>query len=311
MPVGSILVSLLLSGLPAEAARTSYVFVKEWETDLGPMERRIYRLTVCPDGTSYLTDAAERLAAVGPDGRIAYDTAVPALRDVTALACDSTRLFVGGRGIIALRRDQLPEITGATSVLSAIVVSDMTVGDEGTLLVAGSREGDGARLHRISLDTKAVRPYATEDVQPGASSARIATGDSVLWDPVARNIIHVPSWPPDQFRIYENDGRLKAVHQGEHGTPGETPGSTIIRRAARLADGRIIALVRTRSRAQNIVHESGYYEVLGSDLVPVGRVEGGFGIIQGTDANGGVYFSNITPAGTRIVRARLVRKAGH
>ncbi|HBY59546.1 MAG TPA: hypothetical protein DEH78_06965 [Solibacterales bacterium] len=292
-----------------------------WERNLGPRyDQALYRWAVCSNGRSYFTDARGRIAALDSDGRVLDDSARHSeLIGTVAIACDpqgNLRAVNGGRLLTF-------SLEGAIGLQSSVDIqkhklspSRLLVTPSNSLIVSGSRNGS-AFIHVLTEDGALVRSFGEPPAEAPASLSReSARRASIAWDSVNNRLLHVPMNHFD-VRAYDPGGRLlarnpKALAEVEppsldplSGRP--RPNDEVLSVAA-LPDGSLAlqaAVLAQRSSGKRF--RTGVLALLNADLAVVRRIEGPVpGILQGSRADGALYFMSITPGnGIRLIAAKL------
>lgn len=324
---GSLMALFLLAPRLA-VAQNHYRLARDWEAHLGPAKRvtgMAYRLATCPGGTSHLTDGLGRVVSVDTQGRVLADEVHHEVEGVHATACgDSGRLIAAVRSSLVMGH-RFPGGTWlfAPRVEVSFIPSALAVARDGSIFALGpERDGNYNQLHRLGPMGTAMskfgplvsfrRPNATD-----RDTARDLWLGSLLLDEERGRVavVSMRSYELHEFDFAggrtgqrsRNDSLWRAPREPADGSPME-PGDEVTK-VVRLPDGRLVArITRTSLTAPNVYATESYLEVLGEDFRPSAeRVSlSGYGLLQGADAAGGLYFTNINPDGVRVARARLI-----
>ncbi len=170
----------------------------EWTARLSASQGQpIYRLTVCPSGLSFITDALGRLAILDKNGRIQADhPLIPEVRGTVALTCNagdqlvavhSRYIFVFDfrAGDVTLNR-RIP-------VQSVRLRPSKVVEANGNWIVLGALDGRNY-IHVVEPNGSISHSFGEAPV-PQLLSDRAARRGSLIWNPATQTVLFVTANP--------------------------------------------------------------------------------------------------------------------
>ena len=308
-----------------------YQLTQDWKAYLGPRDAAVdhtFRAAVCKDGSVYVSDGLGRLIRVDPTGRKVNDQAgISQIAHTLGLGCDGVGRAIAGTtapgSLVVLE----PLASGAEfSIVSQVRTKGVTPFEvlslpaEQGYLVLGLGPGQKQPMHVISSDGQYRLGIGSFPQQAsGSLSVRAGVNGTILWDSSRQHILYLPE-NPYKLSEFTSGGQVVAEHLGADPVfhpiaANETSGLLLpndrVVGAALLAGGDLLVeVVKHAPIDPTTVSSSAYLQVVDANLNPRGlqTPTDDFGHLYGSDQNGNVYFTIISPTdGMNVVKAHAVR----
>lgn len=296
----------------------------DWKQNLGPnYEGAFFRWAICPDGSSYFTDALGRLARLNANGKVLEDrTGVPELRGTVAVSCDvDSKLRAANWGrLLVLDPTQTPVVQLSVDINHLrLRPSRLAVTREGEWVILGQRNGREF-VYVLDRTGALVRSFAEAPVLlPSSLASTSARRGSLLLNDARNEVLYLPMSPPE-MRVYDRDGQLvrrssyllpDAIIPTQNPISGDISPADEVMYATNLPNDRVVVqMFRVVNRSTPSRVRKSSLIILNQGLNPEvmfdANAVGITGFLQGSSADGALFFATITPQqGIQLARIKL------
>ena len=297
-----------------------------------PHERGFYRTACCPSGIVVLTHSAGDVTVIAGSGAVLYQASgVEAFRNVTASTCDAAdQLWVAGAGVV--RRFAIGA-SGEPRFQQSIWVS----GGANALLVTRERlyllglarvEGKHVFLRAFRLPDGEQCGILPVHDEPGQEFADLGSvGVQLILNgglfAYQDDVVYMRG-NPFEFRRYTPEGRLVSVKRPslswfENKSPQTlrsmpprwwSLAADWARKVVALPDGRVLVQVLLSPGPARALRSESYLVLFDSDLeVQAEKISvPNWGLLEGADREGNLWFSRLGVGGSRLIKARLLNQ---
>ena len=279
-----------------------------------------YQAAVCPDGSTYVSDGADRVVEVDGHGQTLFDQHnLSDIRSVAAIACDAS-----SRLVVVTTRPRLINVvqpmngalvrTSSYALESAVTPHRMVAAGMG-YIVLGLASGGSAPLHLLGQTGNEQMAFGPKPGNASDAALRAITNGSIVWDSHRQRLTLVPESP---YRVssFSADGHI--LRDADVGGPEFQPTITDWATGMKLPGDRVtgIALLPSGGFATEVIRthptDSGTWrhdatvELLDVNLNVTARIDEPPGDLQGADDRGNLYFTRIVPeVGVYLTRMHI------
>ena len=278
---------------------------EDWQLDVPRWVRPgLPHPVVCPDGTLYLANTDGRIMSVTRQGRVSSDSYQTVFNKVTALACDAQgKLYIATPdflGVVEQKSTGDYEVVSTSHMKISAFAIVAAGGDR--IFLAGRRNGSPFPLHLITTGGRIIRSF-------GEIGQFMFDGGFLLWDVRCRCLLMAPQTLAE-IQFFEGNGDdITVMALGPYQPMMPHWSGEWMDEVWGMALGPNSGIIiQGRSSLSPPVHAGFCLDFLDRNLnrlVSGLRVD--YGILVGSDRNGGLYFLS----NKRVTRARVTASESH
>jgi len=317
------MVVILAGTLAASAQNTASRLVQDWQAFIGQTASSAvseYRAAVCPDGSTYVSDGADRVVEVDAHGQTLFDQHnLPDIRSVAAIACDAS-----SRLVVVTARPRLINVvqpmngalvrTSSYSLESPVTPRRIVAAGLGYIML-GLAPGESAPLHLLGQTGNEQIGFGPKPEHATDAALRAIADGSIAWDARRQRLTLAPESP---YYIYSFSADGHMLREADVGGPEFQPTITDWATGMKLPGDRVtgIALLTSGAFATEVIRsrptDSGTWrhvatiELLDVNLSITSRIDDPPGDLQGADDRGDLYFTRVVvDAGVYLTRMHI------
>ena len=309
--------------LAAQAQNTATRLVQDWQAFIGQGASSAvseYQAAVCPDGSTYASDGADRVVEVDAHGQTLFDQRnLPDIKSVAAIACDA-----GSRLVVVTARPRLINVvqpmngalvrTSSYSLESPVTPRRIVAAGMGYVIL-GMASGGSAPLHLLSQTGAEQIAFGPKPEQATDAILRAIANGSIVWDARRQRLTLAPESPYYLYSFSADGHLLRGAAVGgpefqptitDWATGMKLPGDRVTGIALLPSGGFATEVVRTRPTDSGTWRHDATVELLDVNFRVTARIDDPPGDLQGADDRGNLYFTRVAPeAGAYVTRSHL------
>jgi len=314
---------VLANALVAPAQETANRLMQDWQAFIGQRASSAvsdYQAAVCPDGSTYVSDGADRVAEVDGHGQTLFDQHnLPDIKSVAAIACDaSSRLVVvttRPRSINVVQPMNGALVRTSSYSLESPVTPHRIVAAGMGYIMLGLSPGGGAPLHLLGQTGTEQIAFGPKPEPSSDAALRAIENGSIIWDSRRQRLILAPESP---YCVYSFSADGHMLRQADVGGPEfqptitdwatgmKLPGDRVTGIALLPSGGFATEVIRTRPTDSGTWRHDASVELLDVNLNVTARIDEPPGDLQGADDRGTLYFTRVVPeVGVYLTRMHL------